>query len=256
VIVVNLVEPPADPAKLHSATQLRSRTMDVMIEANETLPLNSIGPDDIRIDVFMGDITTSDFERVPETIPLGESAARSMVGALSRYSVPEPEYLAWRKSVTASQQLEARVAGVRFEGLKHVNPEFLASIGTVKAGDVVDASRVSGEAQRMSALRDFDSVGHRLDGDPDSPTLTWRPRDKNWGPNYLKLDLGLYASEDGDLTFALYGRHVRTRVNSRGAEWRNEVLLGGLTPRRGSATSIQGARLKSTSARRCCRRAR
>ncbi|HZF14693.1 MAG TPA: patatin-like phospholipase family protein [Steroidobacteraceae bacterium] len=229
VIVVNLVEPPADPKKLHSATQLLSRTMDVMIEANETLQLNAIGSNDIRIDVFMGDITTADFERVPETIPLGESAARSMAAALSRYSVPEPEYLAWRKSVTASQQLEARLAGVRFEGLKHVNPEFLASIDTVKAGDLVDTARISNEAQRMSALQDFDSVGYRLDGDRESPTLTWLPREKNWGPNYLKLDLGLYASEDGDLTFALYGRHVRTWVNSLGAEWRNEVQLGGDT---------------------------
>ena len=73
VIVVNLVEPPARREKLQSAIQLFSRTMDVMIEANEQLQLQTIGPNDVRVDVYMGDITTSDFERVPETIPLGES---------------------------------------------------------------------------------------------------------------------------------------------------------------------------------------
>ena len=71
VIVVNLVEPNVDPKRLRSATQLLSRTMDVMIEANETLQLNTIRPGDMRIDVEMGDITTADFERVPDTIPLG-----------------------------------------------------------------------------------------------------------------------------------------------------------------------------------------
>ena len=32
---------------------------------------------------------------------------------------------------------------------------------------------------------------------------------------------------DGDLMFDLYGRHVRTWVNSLGAEWRNELQIGG-----------------------------
>src|SRR5712671_4647536 len=72
VIVVNLVEPPANPKKLRSARQLLSRSMDVMIEANEELQLQTIGPRDIRIDIPMGTIGTSDFERVPDTIPLGE----------------------------------------------------------------------------------------------------------------------------------------------------------------------------------------
>ena len=42
-----------------------------MIIANEELQLASLKPGDVRIDVIMGDITTADFERVPETVPLG-----------------------------------------------------------------------------------------------------------------------------------------------------------------------------------------
>jgi len=229
VIVVNLVEPAADPKRLRSATQLLSRTMDVMIEANETLQLQTIRPADVRIDVEMGSITTADFERIPETIPLGEAAARAMSSALERFAVPEAQYQAWRDSVTTSQHIEARLAGVRFEGLKRVNPEYLAQNDSVKAGDVVDTAAISLEAQRMSALQDFDSVGYRLDGDRQSPTLTWLPREKNWGPDYLTLDLGLYSSQDGDLRFALYGRHVRTWINSLGAQWRNEVQVGAET---------------------------
>lgn len=226
VIVVNLVEPAADPNRLRSATQLLSRTMDVMIEANENLQLASLRPDDIRIDVHMGDITTADFERVPDTIPLGEAAARAKAAELSKYAVPPQQYQAWRQSVTASQQIEARLADVRFEGLKRVNPEYLAAIDTVKAGDVVDTSVISKEAQRLAALQDLDSVGYRLDGDPKEPTLTWLPREKTWGPNYLKADLGAYTSLDGDLTFTLYARHVRTWLNKLGGEWRNEFQIG------------------------------
>ena len=229
VIVANLVEPAADPKRLRSATQLLSRAMDVLFEVNENLQLQSLRPTDVLINIEMGSITTSDFERVPETVPLGESATRAMAGALARYALPEAEYLAWRKSVTASQQIEVRLAGVRFEGLKRVNPDYLARSARLKAGDVVDAAAISKEAERMSALQDFDSVGYRLDGDRQSPTLTWLPHEKDWGPNYLTFDIGAYASQDGDLRFALYGRHVRTWVNSLGAQWRNEAQVGGQT---------------------------
>jgi NTE family protein len=227
VIVVNLVEPDVDPKRLRTATQLLSRTMDVMIEANETLQLQTIRPGDVRIDVAMGDITTADFERVPDTIPLGEAAARAKSAELAAYAVPEAQYAAWRQRVTQSQRIEAHLADVRFEGLKHVNPEFLASRKGLQKGDLADAAKISTEAQRMAVLQDFDSVGYRLDGDPGNPTLTWLPREKNWGPNYLRADLGLYTTSEGDLTFTLYGRHTRTWVNQMGAQWRNELQFGG-----------------------------
>lgn len=227
VIVVNLVEPEANPLKLQSAVQLLSRAMDVMIIANEELQLASLKPGDVRIDVIMGDITTADFERVPDTVPLGVTAARKMADALSKYSVPEAQYVAWRTGVTQSQKIEGRLAGVRYEGLERVNPAYLAHRQKVQAGDPVDIVTISEEAQRISALQDFDSVSYRLDGDRGSPTLTWLPKEKKFGPNYLRVDLGAYASREGDVTFALYGRHVRTWLNSLGAQWFNELQLGG-----------------------------
>jgi hypothetical protein len=54
----------------------------------------------------------------------------------------------------------------------------------------------------------------------------WTPREKRIGPDYLKFDLGMYASEGGDIAFAIYGKHNRTWLNALGGEWRNEVQLG------------------------------
>lgn len=226
VIVVNLVEPAADPDKLHGATQLLSRTMDVMIIANEELQLQTLRDSDIRVDVDMGSIGTADFERVPETIPLGEAAARKMAAVLARFAVPPGEYQAWRNAVTSSQHFETRLAGVRFEGIHRVNPGYLSQVSELKSGDTADAASISRDAQRLAALQDLDTVGYRLDGDRDTPTLTWLPREKDWGPNYLKVDMGAYASAEGDLMFSLYGRHTRTWLNALGAEWRNEVQIG------------------------------
>ena len=182
VIVVNLVEPRCAANGCSRPTQLFGRTMDVMIEANEQLQLQSLRPDDVRIDVFMGDITTADFERVPETIPLGEAAARQMAGALRRYAVPSSEYVAWRsqRDVVAADR-RAYCPRCVWKGSSTSIPIIWPARGEVKAGDSIDTARISQEAQRMSALRDFERVGYRLEGDLDAPALVWLPQEKRLG---------------------------------------------------------------------------
>ncbi|MCE3284057.1 MAG: hypothetical protein K0R70_313 [Steroidobacteraceae bacterium] len=226
VIVVNLVEPSVAREKLQTATQLLSRSNGVMIEANEKLQLATLTERDVLISVQMGDITTADFERVPDTVPLGEAAAREAAPMLARFSVPAEQYSAWRAGVMSQQTIETKLADVRYSGLDRVNPEYLKSIAEVKPGDTVDITDISAEARRMSGLPDFESVEYRLVGDPASPTLEWLPQEKRWGPDYLRFDIGVYGSAGGDLGFVVYAKHTRTWLNSLGAEWRNEIQLG------------------------------
>ena len=226
VIVVNLVVPPTPREKLVQAQQLMARSMQVMLEANENLSLASLGPNDIRIDVPMGDISTADFTRVPETIPLGETAARKVADRLAAYAVPEDEYLAWRARVTTPQKIETRLADVRFEGLQFVNPDYLASITTIKAGDVVDVDSVSADAIRMSALQNIDTVSYRLEGDPASPTLVWLPVESSLGRDVLRPAMGLYGSQGGDFRFLLGVQYVRYWMNGLGGQWRNNLQVG------------------------------
>jgi NTE family protein len=174
----------------------------------------------------MGDIGTADFERVPETIPLGEKAARAAAGELAKYSVPPEQYAAWRAHVTTGQEIDARVADVKFEGLEWMNPAYLATRTDIRTGDVVDNQRISQQAREMTALKDIDSVGYELTGDPKNPTLVWLPREKNWGPNFVQFDLGLYATQGNDSGFVLYMKTDRRWLNSLGLQWRNEIQLG------------------------------
>jgi NTE family protein len=227
VIVVNLVSPPAKPEELQSPGQLLGRTMDLMIEANERTQLQSLTPRDVRIDVQMGDIGTADFERTPETIKLGETAARDAAPQLARYVVSPAQYVAWRNQVTSDQGIDSRVAAVEFGKLKRVNPGYLNQLAGINPGDAVSAEQISKSAQRMSAVEDIDSVSYELKGDPQNSTLEWLPYEKSWGPDFVKVDLGAYATTSGDNRgFVLYLQHDRTWINSLGAQWRNELQFG------------------------------
>jgi NTE family protein len=227
VIVVNLVSPPAKPEELQSPGQLLGRTMDLMIEANERQQLQSLTPQDIRIDVQMGDIGTADFERTSETIKLGESAARDVAPQLARYAVSPAQYVAWRTKVTSDQGIDSRVGAVEFAKLKRVNPNYLNQLAGISPGDAVNTDQISKSVQRMSAVEDIASVSYELKGDPEKSTLEWLPYEKNWGPDFVKVDLGAYATTSGDNRgFVLYLLHERTWINSLGAQWRNELQFG------------------------------
>jgi NTE family protein len=226
VIVVNLVEPETPPEKLVEATQLVARSMDVMLEANENIQLATLTDRDVRIDVPMGDIGTADFLRVPETIPLGEAAAREVAARLSAYSVPAADYHAWRARVTTRQDVQAKVAAVQFEGLKRVNPEYLRTLTSIRPGDNVNIEAISDDALRMSALNDIDTVAYRLDGDPANPALVWLPKESSVGPDVLRPSIGIYASGGGDFKFLMGAQYVEHWLNGRGGQWRSNLQVG------------------------------
>ena len=48
-----------------------------------------------------------------------------------------------------------------------------------------------------------------------------QPVEKEWGPNFLRFDLGLAANEGGDMFAILRVDHDRTWVNSLGGHWHN-----------------------------------
>ena len=175
----------------------------------------------------MGDIGTGDFERTPETVALGVAAARRAAPELARYAVSPEQYLAWRHKVTSDQGIDSTVDTIEFAKLKRVNPQYLNQLSGIKPGDRVTTEDLSQGARRMAVVEDIDSVSYELKGDLDHATLEWLPYEKSWAPDYIKVDLGMYASTSGDdRGFALYLAHNRTWINSLGAQWRNEIQFG------------------------------
>ena len=187
VIVVNLVEPSTPPERLVQATQLLARSMDVMLEANEIAQLRDL------------DGTRHTHRRADGRHRYGRLHARTRddPAAVNRRpassridSRPSPcpsrRTPAWRARVTTQQAIETRVADVRIEGLKRVNPDYLRSFTTIHPGDTVDIAAISADAARMSALDDIESVAYRFEGDLDNPVLVWLPTEASVGPDVLR----------------------------------------------------------------------
>ncbi|HSC14623.1 MAG TPA: patatin-like phospholipase family protein, partial [Gammaproteobacteria bacterium] len=227
VIAVWMSSPPAEADGLTSAISLIGRSIDVMIGANERLAIESLAPSDVAIDVPMGDIGTSDFTRIPEAVELGRRAAEGMREELSRFSVPEAEYLAWIEGLGRTQAPETALAEVRVVGTDRVNPEYVrAQLENAAPGEVLTPQAIAEDTERVYALGDFEGVDYALTGPADARVLEIAPTEKSWGPNFFRFDLGLATYEGGDMFAILRLDHDRTWMNSRGAQWHNAMQFG------------------------------
>jgi NTE family protein len=227
VIAVWLTVPTPDAAELQSAVDLVGRSLDVMIDANTNAQIATLTPRDVGIEVPMGDIGSAAFDRIPDTIPLGRAAALARRAELERYAVPQAQYLAWREAVSESHATTIPLATVNIRGLNRVNPEFVRSqLRNVAPGRSVTTADITEDTGRIYALGDFERVEYRLLGPADARVLDIRPVEKSWGPHYVRIDLGLAASGNGDLKALLRADHVTTWLNERGGAWRNTVQIG------------------------------
>lgn len=226
VIAVAVPNPVPTPEELQSPITMVSRTLDVLIGANEKTQLATLGPDDVKIVIDLGDIGTGSFDRVGEAIPLGRSAALEHRAELARYSLPAPEYLAWREAVARPEPAEVTLAGVTIEGLERVNPAYVLDKLDLQSGAVVDEATVGRIVDDVFALSDFESARYALTGDPDQPVLDLKLREKPWGPNILRFDLGVYMGTGANTAFTVGGDYLRTWINDRGGELHGALRVG------------------------------
>ncbi len=227
VIAVWLVSPQPKAEDLDSALALAARSMDVMIEANVQAQLATLTPADVGIAVQMGDIGTGDFQRVTEAIELGQAAADAQRDELRRFSIAEPEYLAWRESISPAEAQPVRIAEVQITGLKHVNPEYVESaLQNLKPGAEVDSREIKADTDRIYALGEFERIDYQLKGPPESRIMEISPIEKSWGPDLLSFDLGLSGSGSGEVLALLRAEHTRVWIGERDASWNNLVQIG------------------------------
>jgi len=227
VIAVWLSSPQPEVADLMSASALLGRSSDVMIEANEKLQIASLTDRDTGINVPMGDISSASFDRAADAVELGRAAAEAVASQLSRYAMPEQEYLAWREAIDESSSDTVYLTDVRVRGLKRVNSEYVqAQLRYAKAGSQATMDEIKADTNRVYALGDFERVDYRFTGPRDKRVLEIWPVEKTYGPNFFRADLGLAGDTNSELMANLRVDHDLVWLNSYGGRWHNAVQLG------------------------------
>ena len=223
VIASSLASPKVDPDEVKGVFAVLGQTIDIVIKNNERAQLATLRDVDVPLIVPIEGMSSGDFDKVPLAIPMGESAARAVTSQLARYSLPPEAYAQWRAGLVgkASEQ-PASLSAVHIAGLDRVNPEVVRRKVQTPLRQPPDNATIVADADRIFAMGDFEIVDYSVDGS----VLEFRPKEKPWGPDYLRFDLGLAASTGGDAGFLLRVDHSKSWINSFGGRWNNTLQLG------------------------------
>ena len=227
IIAVNVGTPLLKREELNSVFGVAGQMLSILTEQNVQASLAELKPTDILISPELGDFSTGDFDNLPRITPLGEAAARTVAERLAPLSVPAGEYAALRSKQQVVMPRDTRpIDEIRFDKLKSVNPLAAVAVMETEPGRPVEQSKLDADMRRLYGTGDFEHVNYRILEVPGKRILAVEAIEKAWGPNYLRLGLGLSSDFSGEASLLLLAAHRMTWLNKLGAELRTDAQLG------------------------------
>ena len=212
--------------EIKSALSVAAQMVNFLFVINSREQLKTLGAKDVRISVKLGDIGAGSFERIKETIPLGEAAAKEASSALSRYSLSVEDYNRHLAARSAFKTEAPRIDFIRIDNKSKVGNEVIARRISAKTGEQLDLVRLEEDIQQIYGLEIFESVRYALLEENGQTGLVIQAKEKPWGPGYLQTGLITANNFKGDSTFNLGLTYTRTPINALNGEWRTGLQIG------------------------------
>ena len=227
VIAVNVGTPLATRESINSVFGVTSQMINILTEQNVRASLASLKPTDILIEPQLGTFSSSDFDDLQKTVPIGEAAARAVADRLAALAASPDDYAAFEQRRTRAVEPDtAPVDAIRFAEMKRVNPEVLKNVIETQPGVPLQPDVLDRDMRRLFGTGDFEHVNYRLVREGDQRILDIQAVEKSWGPGYLRFGLGLSYDFKGNALFDLAASYRRTWLDSLGAESRTDVQIG------------------------------
>ncbi len=227
VIAVNLGTPLLEREALSGILGITGQMINILTEQNVRASLAALGPRDILILPELGDFSAADFDHLTSTIPIGEAATRKVADRLAALALPAERYAALRIRQQVVAPLDMKpVDEIRFENLARVDPQVAQKTMDTAPGKPLDTAMLDRDMRRLYGTGDFEHVNYRIIEEPGRRILSVDAVEKSWGPNYLRLGLGLASDFGGDAFFNVLASYRKTWLNSLGAEWRTDLQVG------------------------------
>ncbi len=187
--------------------------------------------DDVFLLPDVGDMETTEFDRMPEAFKKGYLAAMQNREQLERYSVSSAEYQRYidqkedaRKRLTYGDEIE--VQQVVINNNTHYSNTLLENRLNLDAGNIYSLEEVEQSVQDLYALDRFERITYRYDEIDGQDTLVVDVNEKSWGPNYVNFRFFLEDDFSTDSQYSIGVSTNFTNLNIHGAEFRTNLEMG------------------------------
>ncbi len=223
VIAVDVSEPLATREQLASFLGVTNQALTVLTRQNMEARRADA---DFVLEPDVRDVGTLAFEDARGIIDLGQEDARRRQTELAAWSLDEDAYRRYQASRRVPSPPPVTVDFVEVTGNRWVDERAIRRRIRVRPGEPLDFEALEDDLDWIHGLTDFEQVGYRLTERDGTRGLVVDVKEKSWGPTYLLFGLELASDLEGEGGFTAFVNLTRSRLNSRGGEWRNELRAG------------------------------
>jgi NTE family protein len=226
IIAVNLGTPLLRPDEITSVLSVTLQMINILTEQNVGRSLKDLRAGDVLIVPELGNFSSADFDNLMTTVPIGEEAAWKVADRLRALSLPPEQYAALRsKQAAPTASAPVIVEAIKVEGTARVSPVVVLQSLRTQVGDPIERDRIDLDMRRVYGRGDFENVNYTVEEIDGKQTLVVLVKERP-ERHYFRFGLELDADLGKDANFNLYASHRAKWLNSWGAEWRNDVVLG------------------------------
>ncbi len=226
VIVSDLGSEMLTREEITSGFSVAGQMVNFLFSLNSQAALKTLKTEDVHISIELGDIGAGSFNRITETIPLGEEAADNTSKSLKRYSLSEDNYQVHLASRGQPQNESLVIDYIEIDNQSSISEEVIASYLSAEPGKPLDIAELEKDIQQIYGLELFQSVRYELEEKGGQTGLKVTAEEKAWGPGYLQLGLITSSTPEGDGIFNIGVAYTKTEINELNGEWRLALQVG------------------------------
>ena len=205
---------------------ITGQILNLLLARTSSDGIQLMGPQDIRIHPELKGYTSTSFSKADEIMKAGEAAARLMVPALKRLSVPQPQFDAYQAKRISGEPYAPIIDYVRIEGADPARSTAIATSIETELGQPANYREIEAEVQKIYESGEYRSVGYDIEEKDGKHGLVIKTEDKDWLKNYLRLGFALEDDFQGESNYRLAAETRMRDLNSWGAYLNLQAEVG------------------------------
>ncbi|MES2319809.1 MAG: patatin-like phospholipase family protein [Pseudomonadota bacterium] len=229
VIAVNVGTGLAPEKDLGSALGVAQQMINILTQQNVERSIKELHAQDILIAPPLDGFGFFDFRSVDQAIAAGQGGARALAQRLAPLAMSKEDYALFENTRLAPPALSdqpVRLAALKVESVGRIAPKVLEVQSGMVVGKELTREQVREATSALYGRGDLERVEAEIDDEAGKRTVTIKATEARWASSRLRVGLELASDFDDSNTFALKLMHVKTSLNSWGAEMRTVMRVG------------------------------
>ncbi|USD64813.1 patatin-like phospholipase family protein [Vibrio sp. SCSIO 43136] len=231
IIAVDISTDYKSEQELKSFLTVGDQLSNYMVKRSTQRQANKLQSQDVLLSPNVGDMETTEFDRLMEAYELGYQAAMEATNSLKKFRVNAAQYQdyieykqARRRTLTYGDQ--EVISRIEFNNDSSYDSELVQQYLNLESGQKLTQKQIEQKIDDLYAVDRFERISYRYRKEADETVLVLDIKGKEWGPNFIDLRFFLEDDFQTQSQYSLGMSTAFTSLNSMGSELALNLEMG------------------------------